>query len=118
MVYLEDGSALYQLKELVDRVLQTERALNYFRREGRKEHVHFVLLWEPPVDSLGRSLYMRKLEPKVLRKIESIRIEGPFKVEVGTFDMQHGRLGRVSVSLGGATIGGRDAMAVATVGEA
>ena len=66
---------------------------------------------------MGRPLYMQKLEPKILRAVECIRIVGPFKVQIGEFGLRHGRLGSVNVAWGKATIGGQDAMAVASMDE-
>jgi hypothetical protein len=58
---------------------------------------------------------MKKLEPAVLRPIESIRITGPCKVEMGRFGMRHGKLGEVHVAWGKTTVAGHDALAVATL---
>jgi len=117
LLYLEDGSELCQVKELVDQLLKSEPLRDYFVREGKEEHKRFVLVWESPAENLGRPLYMQKLEPRVLRAVEFIRIVGPCTIEIGRFEMHHGRLGTVSVVWGKATIGGRDAMAVATKDE-
>lgn len=118
LLYLEDGTELCQLQELVNRVLKTDHVRDYFMREGKEEHIRFVVAWEPPADTLGRPLYMQKLEPKVLRAVECIRIVGPCKVEIGRLALHHGRLGSVKIAWGKATIGGQDAMAVATIDEA
>ncbi|MEQ1673729.1 MAG: hypothetical protein ABL865_01640 [Candidatus Nitrotoga sp.] len=118
LLYLDDGTELCQLKELVNRMLQTERVRDYFVREGKEDHNRFELMWEPPADHLGRPLYMQKIEPRVLRAVDSIRVVGPFKVEIGRFGIHHERLGSIQVAWGKTIIGGRDAMAVATVDEA
>ena len=114
LIYLEDGSELCQAKDLVDRMLNSERVRDYLAREGREEHLFFEFRWEPPSDQQGRPLYMLKLEPRAFRPIESIRVVGPIKIQVARFGMQHGRLGAIRVAWGKATIAGRDAMAVAT----
>lgn len=116
LLYLEDGAELCQIKELVDRLLKVERAREYLLAEGKEEHTWFELGWEPPADHQGRPLYMKKLEPEVLRPIECIRITGPCKVEVGRFGMRHGKLGEVHLAWGKSTVAGRDALAVATMG--
>ena len=117
LIYLENGSELCQLRELVDRLLTSPRARDYLLAEGNEEHKWFELVWEPPSDHEGKPLYMRKLEPAVMRSVESIRVVCPCKVEVGRFGMRHGRIGDVRVSWGKSTIAGRNAMAVATVTE-
>lgn len=117
LLYLEDGSELSQTKGLVDRLLNSPRARDYLLAEGKEEHGWFELVWEPPSDHEGKPLYMKKLVPAVLRPIESIRVVGPCKVEVGKFGMRHGKIGDVRVAWGKATIAGKNAMAVATITE-
>ncbi|MDX2252009.1 MAG: hypothetical protein NW202_06970 [Nitrospira sp.] len=114
LLYLEDGSELCQVKELVDQLLMSEHMRDFFAREGKEEHKRFELIWAPPADHLGRPLYMQKLEPKVLRAVELIRIVGSCSIEIGRFGLHHGRLGTIQVAWGKTTIGGRDVMAVAT----
>ena len=117
LLYLEDGSELCQTKELVDRLLNSPRARDYLLSEGKEEHGWFEFIWEPPRDHEGIPLYMKKLEPAVLRLVESIRVVGPYKVEVGRFGMRHGRIGDVQVAWGKSTIAGKNAIAVATFTE-
>jgi hypothetical protein len=117
LLYLENGNELCHVRALVDRLLKTEHMREYFLREGKEEHSHFELTWEPPADHLGRPLYMQKLEPQVLRAIESIRIIGPCTIAVGRFGFSQGRLGSVQVAWSKAKIGGQDAMAVVTKDE-
>lgn len=117
LLYLEDGSELSQTKELVERLLNSPRARDYLLAEGKEEHGWFELVWEPPSDHEGKPLYMKKLVPAVLRSIESIRVIGPCKVEVGKFGMRHGKIGDVRVAWGKASIAGKNAMAVATITE-
>lgn len=115
LVYLEDGSELCQIRELVDTLIKAPRARDYLLADGKEDHRWFEFIWEPPCDHEGRPLYMKKLEPEVLRSIESIRIVGPCTVEIGEFGMRHGKIGNVQVAWGKSEISGRDAMAVATV---
>lgn len=115
LLYLADGSELCPIKQLVDRLLQAEQAREYLLTQGEADHAWFELVWEPPADDEGRPLYMKKLEPEVLRPIECLRITGPCKVEVGRFGMRHGKLGEVHVAWGKTTVAGHDALAVATL---
>jgi uncharacterized protein YggL (DUF469 family) len=114
LLFLENGSEISQTKELVDRLLNSPRARDYLLAEGQEEHRWFELIWEPPTDHEGKKLQMKKIEPEVLRPIESIRVVGPCKVEVGKFGMRHGKLGDIQVAWGKANILGKSAMAVAT----
>lgn len=115
LIHLEDGSELCQIRELVDNLIKEPCARDYLLIEGNEEHKWFEFIWEPPCDHEGRPLYMKKLEPEVLRTIESIRIVGPCTVGIGKFGMRHGKMGSVQVAWGKSVISGRDAMAVATV---
>lgn len=115
LLYLEGGSELCQTKELVDRLLKSTRVLDYVVAEGKEEHRWFELIWAPPRDHEGKPLYMKKLKPKAMRSIDSIRVAGPCKVEVARFGMRHGKIGDVQVTWGKSTIAGTNAMAVGTL---
>jgi hypothetical protein len=114
LLYLEGGDELCQVKEVVERMLKSKRAGDYLLTEAKEDHTWFELVWEPPQFHDGRRLYMKKIEPELLREIESIRVVGPCQVEVGRFGMRHNKLGDVHVAWGKSTIGGKDAMAVVT----
>ena len=87
---------------------------DYIFREGREDHRWFELVWEPPRDHLGNPLYMKKLDPEVLREIVSIRVMGPCKIEIGRFGLRHGRLGDMHVAWAKGHVLGKDTMVVAT----
>lgn len=115
LLYLEDGSELCQVKEVVDRLLASERARDYLLAEATEDHTWFEFAWEPPNDHEGRPLYMKKLSPEVLRAVECIRVVGPCRLDIGRFGMRHGKLGGVQVAWGKTTVAGRTALAVTTV---
>jgi hypothetical protein len=117
LVYREDGTELCQARDLVDRMLKSDRARGFFLAEGKEDHVWFEIRWEPPSHHDGKPLYMMKLSPKVLRAIECIRVTGPCKIEIGKFGMRRGTLGTVQVAWGKSVIQGREALAVATMTE-
>jgi hypothetical protein len=116
LLYTEDGLEHCQTKELVDSLLKSPRARDYLLADGNEDHKWFELFWGPP-DHEGKPLYMKKLEPEVLRPVEFIRVVGPCKIEVGRFGMRHGRIGDIRVAWGKSTISGKSAMAVATATE-
>ncbi|MBX3318278.1 MAG: hypothetical protein KF890_00210 [Nitrospira sp.] len=121
LLYLQHESELCQVREFVDRLLNSPRARDNLLAEAKEEHVWFELVWEPPTDHEGRPLYMKKIDPETFRHVECLRVVGACKVEIGRFGMRHGQLGGVKVAWGKSTIAGRDALAVATitpVGEA
>lgn len=114
LIHLEDGSELCQIRDLVDRLLKGNHARDYLLKESKEDHAWFEFIWEPPSDHEGKPLFMKKIDPEVLRPIESIRVIGPCKVEIGKFGMRHGRIGNVTVAWGKSVVAGRDAMAVTT----
>ena len=114
LLYSKDGTELCQVKELVDGILKSPRARDYLLAEGKDEHKWFEFVWEPPSDQQGRPLYMKKIEPEVMRLVESIRVIGPCKVEIAKFGVRHGKIGDVQVAWGKVPIAGNSAMAVAT----
>jgi hypothetical protein len=118
LLYLEDGSELCQVMELVESLLKSDGPQTYLLLEAKEEHVWYDFAWEPPADHLGRALYMKKIDPEAFRAIECLRIVGPCKVEIERFGMRQGRLGDVKVAWGKSSIAGRETLAVATVTQA
>ncbi len=114
LIHLEDGLELCQIRDLVDRLLKGNHARDYLLKESKEDHVWFEFIWEPPSDHEGKPLYMKKIDPEVLRPIESIKVIGPCKIEIGKFGMRHGRIGNINVTWGKSVVAGRDAMAVTT----
>lgn len=115
LIYTGEGTELCQIRPLVEKLLQSAGARDYFLVEGKEEHKWFEAIWEPPQDLIGRPLYMKKMEPEVLREIESIRIVGPCKVEISRFGLRHAMLGGIHVAWGKTQVSGREALAVATL---
>ena len=117
LVYLQNGTEVLQVHEIVDGMLKSARSRDYLLSEGKEEHKWFEFAWEPPQAPDGKPFYLKKLEPAVLRPIDSIRVVGPCTVEIGRFGMRHGKIGNITVTWGKAAIAGRDTMAVATVDD-
>jgi hypothetical protein len=115
LVYLEDGTEILQVQAIVDGMLKHARTRDYLLREAKEDHTWFEFAWEPPEAPDGKPLYVKKLEPSVLRPVDAIRVVGPCKIEIGRFGMRHGKIGNVSIAWGKTAIAGRDTMAVATV---
>lgn len=114
LLYLADGSELAQLKELVGRLLSTDVARDTLTQNAKEGDRYFVIHWTPPSKDTGQALYMKKIDPPMLRIATEIRVTGPCVVEIGRFDLRHGRVGNVEVAWGKTMVSGRDAMAVAT----
>jgi hypothetical protein len=114
LIYSADGSESFQVGLLVEALLKSPRARDYFTTEGKEDHVWFEIEWESPRDHLNRPIFLRKIEPEILREIESIQIKGPCKFQIAQFGVRRGKLGDIQVAWGKTEIFGRDAIVVAT----
>lgn len=117
LVYLKDGTEVFQVQQIVDGILKSSQLRDYLLSQGKEEHKRFELSWESPRTPAGEPLYVKKLEPSALRSVDSIRVVGPCTVEIGRFGMRHGKIGNVTIAWGKVAIAGRDTMAVATVDD-
>lgn len=114
LVHTSDGGELFQVGKLVETLLNSRRARESLLSEGKEEHIWFDIVWEPPRGQLNNSLFMKKIEPELLREIESIQIQGPCKFEITQFGLRHGTLGDVHVAWGKTELLGNEALVVAT----
>jgi hypothetical protein len=117
LVYLQDGTETLQLSEVVDHIVKGNRARDYLLAESKEEHNWCEFLLMAPADPEGRPLFVKKLEPEMLRPIESLHVVGTCKVGIGQFGMRKGRLGNVEVAWGKAAVGGQEALAVVNLSE-
>lgn len=114
LLYLGDGAELCSAHIYVQEIAHSDHARNYLLSEGTEEHVWFEFRCEPPCDALGRQLHLKKLEPDILRPIDSFRIIGPCEFKIASFAMNVGKIGDVHVSWGKTLAHGRNTMLVAT----
>jgi hypothetical protein len=114
-IHTSDGRVVGRVRELVDALMNSDMVRNYFVKEGTEEHKWAEDVWEPRREHIERRLFMKKIEPEVLRQIESVHIAGTCKVEISQFGLRHSKLGDVHIAWGKTSIAGTDALAVATV---
>lgn len=115
LIYAAGGIEQGPMSTVVEVLLNSPQALNYFLSEGTQEHGWFTLEWAPPRDHVGRPYYLKKIEPvAVLREITSIQIVGPCKFQITPFGLHRGKLGDVHLAWGATSISGRNALFVAT----
>lgn len=114
LVHSSDGTELFQMRALVDRLIKSQQAGESLLSQGKEADVWFEMVWKLPTDHLDGSLYMKKINPAALRKIESIQIKGPCKFQITQFGMRGGKLGDIHLAWGKTEIAGRDALVVAT----
>ncbi|MBK8210414.1 MAG: hypothetical protein IPK78_11040 [Rhodospirillales bacterium] len=114
LVYSIDGNELCQIGGLVGMLIRSARARDYLLSEGKEDHVWFEMAWEPPRDQRGNPLFLKKIDPEILREIESIQIRGPCKFEITQFGMRRGKLGDIRLAWSKSEFLGRDIFVVAT----
>lgn len=114
LIYTVEDQEICQIGELVQMLVSSPQARDYLLGEGQKDHVWFEIDWEPPRDHLDRPLFMKKVDPPVLREVKKIHIQGPCQFQIEKFEMGSGRIGDVHVAWGKTEILGQDTMVVAT----
>jgi len=115
LIYTYDGKELGQVRELVEQLMKAQQIGEYFVKHGTEEHRWAEIVWELRRIEGERQLFMKKIDPELLRQIECVHIVGPCKVDIGNFGLRHSKLGDVHAVRGKASIGGKEAFAVATV---
>ncbi|MBN2065902.1 MAG: hypothetical protein JW771_03735 [Candidatus Thermoplasmatota archaeon] len=116
-VYIHDGTMISSLKDIVNQWINSEEVMTELIKQGDENHKSFRLEWGIPNDGKGNRLFLQKEEPKTLRKIEWIRVEGGCSFEVSKIPLKHGLLGGIRISWGTSEIGGKKAIVVATENE-
>lgn len=114
LLHQHDGAELGSLRQLVDILLGSDVPRERLLRDATEEHKFFDIEWRPPTTDPAKTLFMKKLDPPMLRVVHKVRVTGPCTVEIGRFDLRHGRVGNVEVAWGKAIVDGKDAIAVAT----
>jgi hypothetical protein len=113
-LYFADGEEVCTALGYVQAVAHSIQARDYLTANGAAEHKWFTFRMEPARANDGRPLYIRKLEPEVLREIVSLEIIGSCEIKIASVTMQRGRLGDISVTWGTATLHGQPSLVVAT----
>ena len=117
LVYASDGSEIGPVVDLIHSIVNSRCLMEYLLARAEKEHIWFETTLEPTRDSLGRPLFMKKLEPLTLREIEGIDIHGPCEVRISEFGVRRGLLGNVNLIWGNTRFLDQDALVVATHDE-
>jgi hypothetical protein len=113
-VFTADGILLSPIGDLVRAAFNSPPALHQLFTEGEEEHRRFEMLWEPPRDQHGNPFFLQKIEARVLREIQSIKIEGPCEFNITEIGLRRGNLAGVEVAWGETEIMGKRAMIAAT----
>jgi hypothetical protein len=114
LMHAEDGSVVGTIRELVERILHTRPLIEDLGRDATDEHKGFSVEWTFSAHTSVERLYLQKLEPKRLRRIEAIIITGSCEFKVSRFDLHRGRIGQVEVAWGRGRLMELDALLVAS----
>lgn len=109
-----DGLSLGFIAESIRKIMQSDILPKKTMGDATADHSYFVLRWEAPRTTAGKPLCLQKIEPRVLREIESIEIRGPCKFVIQEFGLQKGRLGEVHIAWGGVEFFGKQSTVLAT----
>jgi hypothetical protein len=113
-IHRHDGSTVGVFGDLVQEWLQSSAIREEFAKQAQASHKAFVVGWRQPSRRDGGSLYLQKIDPPMLQRIELIEVRGTCEVEVSMFPLRHGALGEVKVSWGKGVFAGSDALLVAS----
>jgi hypothetical protein len=114
LVYTQDGREIGQVGTLVQLLMNTPDAPRYLLTKGKEEHVGFMFRWQPVRYKDGNPLFLKKLDPPILREIEYIEVTGPCEIKINEFRMRQAHLGEVQLTWGKTEISGRETLVVAT----
>ena len=111
-----DSDHVFQITadQLVGSLLNSSMARDYLLREGRSDHVWFRMEWGTLV---APPMHLEKIQPKMLRRITNVIIEGPCSLTVSGLRLRRGRIGSIQLAWGRTVMFGPDAMVVATRDE-
>jgi hypothetical protein len=116
-IHAADGTVIAIMRNLVQDWLHSGEIREELAKKGEESHKSLVVGWRLPKDKDGRSLYLQKLSPRVLRPIELIEVSGACKFEISRFPLRHGKLGDIRVSWGEGTFTGNKAVLLASKDE-
>ena len=116
-IHATNGRVIAVIRDLIRGWLQSADISEELAKKGDPSHKSFVIGWRHPKDKDGKSLYLQKLNPRVLRRIELIETRGVCECEVSRFPLRHGALGDVKVSWGEGKFMGKNAVILASKDE-
>lgn len=99
-IYAANGRFIAVIRDLIEGWLKSGEIKEEFAKKGDQSHKSFFIGWQNPKNEAGKSLYLKKIKPSVLRRIEIIEARGACKFEVSRFPLRHGALGDVKFSWG------------------
>ena len=98
IVYNHKEQEIFTVKELVEIILHGKKVVEQFYKAGNESHKGFDIRWERVRDMEGNPLFLRKIDPYVLRPIGFVQITGSCSFEISEFPLKHGSLGEVKIA--------------------
>jgi len=114
IIHAGNGKFIAVIRDLIEGWLKSGEIREEFAKKGDQSHKSFFIGWPNPKDKDGKSLYLKKIKPRVLRRIELIEASGACEFEVSRFPLRHGALGNVKFSWGEGRFIGKKAVLLAS----
>jgi hypothetical protein len=112
-IFLADDTSVGNVLDLANVLIEHSHVREQFASEVLTEHTHAVLEWAPSAH-LTKRVYLKKLEPNVLRTISLFRVVAKCSVEMSEFPLRHGQYDGVRVAWAENTLLGNPTMLLAT----
>jgi hypothetical protein len=116
-VYSARGEFLGTMRELTEVFLKWDEVGKRLGLEGNENHKWFEVEWTVPPDIQDGGLYLEKLEPRALRRIEKVRVAGHCEFTISEFRLRRGQLGAVPVAWGTGSLFGKETTLIASAHE-
>jgi hypothetical protein len=113
-LFSAQGELLGTVRQLVEAFLHSGEVGKRLGRDGNESHKWFEIEWVPTAGEDQRGIYLEKTEPRVLRRVEWIRVAGPCSFRISEFRLQRGQLGSVEVAWGTGTLFGMGTTLIAS----
>jgi hypothetical protein len=118
ILFSQDGEQIGIVQHLVELCLHAPDArLELFKR-GDQSHKSFEIhSVPPPWEGKPMCLLKNDQEPPILRRIELVKTIGGMNFDIAQFQIQHGKLGDITVAWGSGLLKGQEAFLVASKEE-
>ncbi|MBC7815997.1 MAG: hypothetical protein IAG10_03760 [Planctomycetaceae bacterium] len=104
LVFDQNRKQLATIADLATALLKRPQIHETIRREGDESHTFFTLEGTPKF-LVTADVFVEKMEPRVLRRLQDVRVDGKCRIVKRRIQLQHGRLGEVRIAWGSTVLG-------------
>jgi len=112
LIYKQTGEQICTAKDMVENILNTKKINLESLSKSDNTHKGFEVIWKQAKERVGNTYCLQKLEPVLIRPIESIKITGICNFDITELTLQHGKIGNVNVAWGTISLEGENALLV------